>query len=63
MTCQPTGQERGEECGIIPCLSQLRDGKQYGSRPQFMKDYLRNVQLCLEKREGIAGQPSVVPGL
>ena len=49
------GQVEAEapRCGIIPALSQLKDGKRYNSC--FIERYLKNVQCCLDRRKGNAG--------
>lgn len=46
----------GKVCGIIPCLSQLKDSKRYNSCIKIRTTYLRNVELCLKPQEGNAGK-------
>ena len=48
-----SGKVRGEVCGIIPSLSQLKDAKMHNLNSCA---YYRNIQLCLETREGTAGE-------
>ena len=47
-----TGLARGELCGIIPSLSQLKDAKR---QSRLKEAHFRNIQLYLEVRKGTAG--------